>query len=118
MGLIDTIRKKVGQPLPETVETVEEEKTLPEDLEPFKFPPPPMPTPQKPIESQNLPPTLPPPIRRPAEKSYIPPEYESLVSSPAGSAKSDLAGDRTELILQKLDTIDARLRFIEERLRR
>ncbi len=117
MGLIDTIRKKVGQPLPETVETMEEEKTLPEDLEPFKFPPPPAPKPAESPTAPAMPPTLPPPIRRPAEKSYIPPEYESLVSGPEKQEPA-LAGDKIELILQKLETIDARLRFIEERLRR
>ncbi|MBI4015180.1 MAG: hypothetical protein HY362_00450 [Candidatus Aenigmarchaeota archaeon] len=118
MSIIDAIRKKVGQPLPEQTEE-SEDKSLPDDLEPFKLPPPPAPKPAEPLSiPEALPPTLPPPIRRSgAGKSYIPPEYESLVSGPSNQEPA-LAGDKVELILQKLETIDARLRFIEERLRR
>src|SRR3989338_7134508 len=100
MSIIDAIRKKVGQPLPEQTD-MSEEKSLPDDLEPFKFPPPPAPKPAESlsIPEAQLPPTLPPPIRR-SKESYIPPEYESLVSGPGKS--DNLAGDKVELIIQKL----------------
>jgi len=89
-------RKKKEEPLFAPIETPAE---LPEDLERFRM---------KPPESRL-------PEVRPSD--YPVPEV------PYGKSVEDLvsertSGDKIELILQKLETIDARLRLLEEKMKR
>lgn len=92
-------KKKPAAIPPETVPPTR----LPEELETFRVGPTPIPGPAgepRFREYPTAPPIGPRPIERPAPK----PE--------------ERPGDRIEMILQKLETIDARLKLIEERLRR
>ena len=97
---LDFFKKKKAEPLPEPSlpAPIEEPAPLPEDLERFRmdrpapaFREPPVPAPR--FASQEF------PSETPRE------EYR-------------MSGDKIELILQKLDTIDARLKLLEEKMRR
>ena len=87
---------------------------LPPGMEEFKLPEPgeappketPMPVSPEPLERPEA------PRGTYRTEEYGPPPIDEPKEEPAGKF------DRIELILQKLDTIDARLRFIEERLRK
>jgi len=61
-------------------------------------------------------PAPPPTLPEDLERFRVTPE--SSFGRPSELAETKETGDKTELILQKLETIDARLRFIEEKLRR
>ena len=94
MGVLDFLKKKkeVGLPPQYTVESTAESR-LPEDLERFR-------TRQAP--------------EIPESEPYSPPEY----TYGQQAEKPEMPVDKIDLILQKLETIDTRLKLIEERLRR
>lgn len=93
--LFDRFRKK-KEDLPTNIENVE----LPEDLERFRL---------KPPEAK-----LPEPVPE------VKPDYPELSygKSVEELVAERVEGNKIELILQKLETIDARLRLIEEKLKR
>ena len=95
--IFDKFRKKKEDTiLPVPMEQAE----LPEDLERFRMKPPETRLPEHtPAETRDFP-----------ELSYGK-SVEDLVSART-------SGDKIELILQKLETIDARLRLIEEKIKR
>lgn len=92
-------KKKEEEPLPPV-----EDRELPEDLERFR------------MERTQLPAPEPPPERAPM-REFESREFESVprIEEPPKERESS---DKIELIIQKLETIDARLKLIEERLRR
>jgi len=98
--IFDRFRKnKKDDTLPAPLENTAE---LPEDLERFRMKPPEV---------------RPPEVRPEVKEDYPVPEV------PYGKSVEDLVsertqGDKIELILQKLETIDARVRLIEEKLKR
>jgi len=98
--IFDRFRKnKKDDILPASLEMTAE---LPEDLERFGM---------RPLEVRS------PEVRPEVKNDYPVPEV------PYGKSVEDLVsertqGDKIELILQKLETIDARLRLMEEKLKR
>ncbi|MEM5778231.1 MAG: hypothetical protein QXD43_02415 [Candidatus Aenigmatarchaeota archaeon] len=92
--LFDRFRKK-KEDLPTNIENVE----LPEDLERFR---------------------LKPPETKPEAIPEVKPDYPELNygKSVEELVAERVEGNKIELILQKLETIDARLRLIEEKLKR
>jgi hypothetical protein len=96
MALLDRFKKRPAESLPA-------EEGLPEDLERFRLPPP---EPPRPAVERAEPPA------RDTGEPFIPPEFRE-------EAKPAAPQDRNiELVLSKLDTIDARLRYIEEKIRK
>ena len=99
MKLFDIFRKLKSKKVPEKMlETVR--TPLPSDLERFKIKREPLPVPISPYQApaQQLPP-------RPGLQPVQAPESKPTVL------------DKEDMILQKLETIDARLRLIEERIK-
>jgi hypothetical protein len=98
--IFDRFRKnKKDDILPASLETTAE---LPEDLERFRM--------------------RPPEVRYPEARPEVKNDYP-VPEVPYGKSVEDLVsertqGDKIELILQKLETIDARLRLMEEKLKR
>lgn len=98
--IFDRFRKnKKNDILPESLETTSD---LPEDLERFRM--------------------RPPEARLPEAKPEVRNDYP-VPEVPYGKTVEDLVsertqGDKIELILQKLETIDARLRLMEEKMRK
>ena len=100
MKLFDIFRKLKSKKVPEKM--LETARTpLPSDLERFKIKREPLPVPISPYQAsaQQLPP-------RPG----LPP-----IQAPESKPTQVL--DKEDMILQKLETIDARLRLIEERIK-
>ncbi|MFQ6020610.1 MAG: hypothetical protein ACE5J4_01155 [Candidatus Aenigmatarchaeota archaeon] len=106
MAILDIFKKKKKEvPLPEEVIS----EPLPEDLERFRM----RREPEREYPSMVPPPEPLPEYGRPVELPR--PEFrapEPVAPTPAPAA------DRIEMILQKLETIDTRLKLIEERLSR
>ena len=101
--IFDRFRKKKE---PDILAPMEPTSELPEDLERFRMRPPDVRLPERQPE---------PPAD--VRNDYPVPEV------PYGKSVDDLVaertqGDKVELILQKLETIDARLRLLEEKLKR
>jgi len=72
-------------------------------------------------EEIELPPEIPTALPEDLERFKIRPESREYPSLPFEKTPEPIArseNDKIELIIQKLETIDARLRFIEERLKR
>lgn len=63
-------------------------------------------------------PSLPEPPTLPEDLERFRPRLEPSFEKPPELPEFKESGDKIELILQKLETIDARLRFIEEKLKR
>ena len=96
--ILDRFRKK-SVSLPEPIEM---EPTLPEDLERFRM---------KPAEAKM------PEVKNELRNDYSVPEL------PYSKTVEDLVSERTEgnkidLILQKLETIDTRIRLLEEKMKK
>lgn len=89
MGILDRFRKKKKEEIPALPS---QSTPLPQDLERFRTP----------ATSFD----------RPIQVPERPAPFQSPVPEPP------VPSDRAELIIQKLDTIDARLRFIEEKLKK
>jgi hypothetical protein len=97
--IFDKFRKKKEDTiLPVPMEQAE----LPEDLERFRM---------KPPESARMSEPTPTETRMDYPELSYGKSVEDLVSART-------SGDKVELILQKLETIDARLRLIEEKIKR
>jgi len=101
--IFDRFRKKNDMSLPSPIETGE----LPEDLERFRMKPPDI----KPLDIKT-------PEIRPLETKTEYPEIPSYGKTVEELVSERNQGDKIELILQKLETIDARLRLLEEKLKR
>ena len=89
-------RRKKEEDLPPPIEEAPAE--LPEDLERFRM--------------------KPPEVRTPEVKTDYPVPEINYGKSVEDLVAERTAGDKVELILQKLETIDARLRLIEEKIKR
>lgn len=98
--IFNRFRKKKEDDIPMPIEE------LPEDLERFRMKPPEARLPEiKPVE-----------IRPETRTDY--PEVPTYGKSVEELVSERTSGDKIELILQKLETIDARLRLIEEKTKR
>ncbi len=85
---------------------------LPEDLETFRTRPAPITGPAGEIPPREY------PREYPAPPAGRPPIEGPPMPRPIERPPEERPADRIEMILQKLETIDARLKLIEERLRR
>ena len=103
MAILDILKKKK---IEEEEESLPERRGLPEDLEQFKIPPPrieEMPSPFKkevPLIEQN--------------KPFVPQDIMERAGSTSKKSQQDI--DKLDLILSKLETIDARLKLLEEKM--
>ncbi len=97
MGILDVLKKKKEEPYEEP----SPRSDFPNELEQFRLPPPRIEERPSPFEKK------PEPAR---EKSFLPPDIEARQIASGGT-------DKIDLILSKLETIDARLRLIEEKLK-
>ncbi len=99
--------KKLFAKKEEPMETPMPSKPLPDDLEKFRMER----TEPKPIGA-TVTPTF-------AEERYgtIPEKTPVLVAEPTPTPAPAVSGDRIDMILQKLETIDTRLKLIEERMK-
>ena len=88
-------KKKEDEPLNAPIDTPAE---LPEDLERFRM--------------------KPPEVRTPEVKTDYPVPELNYGKTVEDLVAERTSGDKIELILQKLETIDARLRLIEEKIKR
>jgi len=108
--VLDFLRRKKEVHLP--TEAIPEE-ALPEELERFRIRRNPEPEPQ-PAETSNLPADF-PSLPEYGENVAVETNQPTLPEPPPAEIIPD---NRIDLILQKLETIDTRLKLIEERLRR
>ena len=110
MGILDRFKKKEEVPLP--TEYIPEER-LPEELQRFRMQKPP-PVPEVQVStSEEYPSGTSLPIY--AETPELPMPPTPTLPEPE---KREGNFDRIDMILQRLETIDTRLKLIEERLRR
>lgn len=110
MGFLDFL---FGRKKPAELPPLPAESKFPEELERFRQPPamPPFSEERlKPLEPTALPEMGPPPESMPLFER----KTEAKPSLTIGEPK---LGDQLELIISKLETIDARLRYLEERMR-
>jgi hypothetical protein len=118
MGILDRIKKPFGKKT-ERIQTPKDiEADLPEDLVQFK---------RKDDDAIGFNPNNPELARESEEQGYLPPDFglgQSRIERPLNKEQDTLVRDKVEnrhkfeLILSKLETIDTRLKVIEERMRR
>ncbi len=111
MSIIDKILKKKDDSDIEEPSRIP--SSLPEDLEQFKLNSPAIEEKPSPFEPRE-PAELPRPDLQKKEESFLPEDILSrnIVKQP------EQKSDRLELILSKLETIDTRLKLIEEKMRK
>ncbi len=106
MGILDVLKKKKPEP-DEDFPKSEPRRDFPEDFEQFKLPPPKIEEKPSPFERAEK-------ITEKAEEPFVP---SDILSKTTSEVKHEKNSDKLELILSKLETIDARLRLIEEKLK-
>ncbi|MBU3904600.1 MAG: hypothetical protein KJ906_00420 [Nanoarchaeota archaeon] len=108
MKIFDIFKKLM--PKKESERMVERSRTpLPSDLERFRIRKGPMAEPER---------VSPSPYQTPEEEgSYFPPRPELPEVGPTSKPETRQILEKDDMILQKLETIDARLRLIEEKMR-
>lgn len=105
MGILDIVKRK--KPNFEEGSQQASEKDLPEDFEQFRLPPPRIeekPSPFGRVEKNTS---------DKKEESTIP---QDILSRTTSEARQEKSSDKIDLILSKLETIDTRLKLIEEKM--